>query len=42
MNDFIWFLIGLAVLAGIVVGIYRWKTGKLPSQVDRDGDNKLF
>lgn len=42
MNDFIWFIIGLIVLACVGVAIYRWRTGVLPRQVDRDGDGKIF
>lgn len=42
MSDFIWFIIGLAIIACIIVAVYRWRTGHLPKQVDRDGDNKLL
>lgn len=42
MNDFIWFLIGIVVIGCIALAVYRNRTGKFPSQIDRDGDGKLF
>lgn len=42
MNDFIWLVIGLILIAAIGIAIYRWRTGALPRQIDRDGDGKLF
>lgn len=42
MNDLIWFLIGIVIIGCIGVAVYKWKYGKLPSQIDRDGDGKVF
>lgn len=42
MDNIVWLLIGIIILAAAGIAIYKNRTGKLPSQIDRDGDNKLF